>query len=175
MKTIHAHHLFATHTGTPALAACAAVVLALVASGCMSQRETMGTVIGGVAGGVVGNQFGGGTGKTIATALGAVIGATVGNRLGASMDQTSKNAAGMAAQQALDGPTDAGPITWSNPANEGGAAQGQVAITREGRNKDGRTCREYLQEVTIGGRTEQVYGTACRDANGDWELVENAS
>ena len=165
-------HLSRTFVPRATTATCAAAVLVLATSGCMSQRETMGTVIGGVAGGVVGNQFGGGTGKTIATALGAVIGATVGNRIGASMDQTSKDAAGIAAQQALDGPADAGPITWSNPDNAGGPAQGRIEVTREGQ-RQGRTCREYRHDVMIGGREEQIYGTACQDANGDWQPIES--
>ena len=58
-------------------------------------------------------------------------------------------------------------ISWENPGNAGGAA----AVTRQGADSEGRTCREFQQTVTIGGREEQSYGTAYRDEVGDWKLV----
>ena len=144
-------------------------------SGCggMSQNETAGTVIGGVAGAVVGNQFGKGTGKTAATALGAIIGATVGRNIGQSLDETSRQRAGVATQQALDTADVGESITWENPANSGGPAQGTATVTRQGADREGRACREFQQTVTIGGRQEQSYGTACRDENGDWQVISS--
>lgn len=29
-------------------------------------------------------------------------------------------------------------------------------------------CREYTVDASIGGRKEQIYGTACRQADGAW-------
>jgi len=57
-------------------------------------------------------------------------------------------------------------IVW----NQAGAA-GSVTAVREGTSTIGRTCREFQQTVTIGGRTEQAYGTACLQADGAWEVV----
>ena len=142
-------------------------------AGCapMSENETAGTIIGGVAGAVVGNTFGKGSGRHAATALGAVIGATVGRNIGRSLDETSRLRAGEATEQALETADIGESITWENPANEGGPAHGTATVTRQGADREGRTCREFQQTVTIGGRQEQSYGTACRDENGDWEIV----
>jgi len=52
-----------------------------------------------------------------------------------------------------------------------GAASGAVTATREGTSTSGRYCREFLQEVLIGGRKEQAYGTACRQPDGSWEVI----
>ncbi len=52
-----------------------------------------------------------------------------------------------------------------------GSASGTVVATREGTSTSGRYCREFLQEVSIGGRTEQAYGTACLQPDGAWEVV----
>ena len=147
--------------------------LAGVGAGCapMSENETAGTIIGGVAGAVVGNKFGKGSGRTAATALGAVIGATVGRNVGKSLDATSRERAGAATERALDTAGIGESITWENPANEGGPAHGSATITRQGNDRKGRTCREFQQTVIIGGREEQSYGTACRDDNGDWQIV----
>ena len=157
----------AMHAITSALAAAA------LTSGCatMSESETAGTVLGGVAGAVVGNQFGKGSGRTAATALGAIIGATAGRNIGKSLDATSQARAGAAAEQALETADVGESITWENAANEGGPAHGAATVIRQGADSDGRTCREFQQTVTIGGRQEQSYGTACRDANGDWKLA----
>lgn len=57
-------------------------------------------------------------------------------------------------------------IIWKD-----GSASGSVTATREGTSTRGRYCREFLQEVTIGGRTEQAYGTACRQPDGSWEVI----
>jgi hypothetical protein len=58
------------------------------------------------------------------------------------------------------------PIIWQE-----GNAKGQVVATREGTSVSGRYCREFQQQVSIGGRTEQAYGTACRNPDGSWEVV----
>ncbi len=57
-------------------------------------------------------------------------------------------------------------IVW----NQGGAT-GSVTAVREGTSTAGRTCRDFQQAVTIGGKTEQAYGTACLQADGAWEVV----
>lgn len=57
-------------------------------------------------------------------------------------------------------------ITW----NEGGAS-GAVTATRDGTTSSGRYCREFQQTVTIGGKTENAYGTACQQPDGAWEVV----
>jgi surface antigen len=156
-----------------AIGLCAGFSLAMLLAGCagMSQNETTGTLIGGAAGAVIGNQFGKGSGNTAATAIGAVLGATVGREIGASLDETSRRRAGEATHRALDTADVGAGITWENPANAGAPAKGTTVITRQGADQQGRTCREFQQTVTIGGEEVQSYGTACRDGNGDWQLI----
>ncbi|MSO70193.1 MAG: hypothetical protein EXQ98_07975 [Alphaproteobacteria bacterium] len=57
------------------------------------------------------------------------------------------------------------PVIWRD-----GGAYGSVTPVYEGRNASGRLCREYQKTVTIGGRQEDAYGTACRNADGSWSL-----
>lgn len=57
-------------------------------------------------------------------------------------------------------------IVWS----EGGAT-GSVTVLREGHSTTGQYCREFQQNVTIGGKTEQAYGTACLKPDGAWQVV----
>ncbi len=57
-------------------------------------------------------------------------------------------------------------ITW----NQNGY-NGNVVVTREGQTTDGRPCREFQQEVIIGGNREQAYGTACMQPDGAWKVL----
>ncbi len=59
------------------------------------------------------------------------------------------------------------PITWDD-----GSASGSVTTTRQGQDAAGNQCREFQQEVTIGGQTEQAYGTACLQPDGSWKIQE---
>lgn len=49
---------------------------------------------------------------------------------------------------------------------------GAVTTTRDGWAGQ-RYCREFRQEITIEGRNEEAYGTACQTPDGDWQLVAN--
>ena len=58
-------------------------------------------------------------------------------------------------------------ITWTS-----GDATGYVVATKEGVSSSGLTCREFQQEVTIGGETEEAWGTACLQEDGSWKITE---
>jgi hypothetical protein len=60
------------------------------------------------------------------------------------------------------------PIYW----NDGGRS-GRVTAVRDGMTTDGRQCREFQQEVTIGGDKTEAYGTACLQPDGSWEGVND--
>lgn len=57
-------------------------------------------------------------------------------------------------------------IEWNE-----GSAYGAVSVLRDGQSTSGKYCREFLQTVTVGGRSEQAYGTACRQPDGSWRIV----
>ncbi|MDX2102901.1 MAG: RT0821/Lpp0805 family surface protein [Alphaproteobacteria bacterium] len=132
-----------------------------------------GRIIGGVAGAVGGGYLGsrwrgaGQSTRTAATIGGTVLGALAGQSLGGRIDDVDCMKAQGARQAAYTAPIGQG-IDWSNPET---GNYGRVTPTREGRdNRTGAYCREYQQTVTIGGRQEQAYGTACRRPDGSWEV-----
>ena len=57
-------------------------------------------------------------------------------------------------------------IYWSQ-----GNARGAVTAVRDGMRSSGRYCREFQQTLIVGGRTENAYGTACRQPDGSWEII----
>ena len=146
---------------------------AALLSGCqtMSQNETAGALLGGVAGAVLGNQFGSGDGRVAMTAIGAVIGATVGAQIAESLDAASQQEATSATQQALSTAPVGGTVHWDNPSNAAGPASGNTVITRVGVDDTGNPCREFQQTITVGGRQETGVGMACRANDGTWFLM----
>lgn len=128
---------------------------------------TLGGLIGGVAGGILGGQIGGGNGRTVAAVTGALIGAWAGTHVAKSLTQQDVIYVEEAANTATTAPVGE-TIEWYNPES---GNKGTVTTTREGEAANGNYCREYQQTVTIGGQTEQAYGTACRQPDGAWEII----
>jgi len=124
-------------------------------------RDRLGAVLGGVVGGIAGNQIGKGSGRTAATIAGTVIGVLVGRSIGRSMNAADQQCTG----QALEHAPDQASVYWHNPDN---GADYTVTPTSTYRSQEGRYCREYTTRAAIGGRSEQVYGRACRQPDGSW-------
>ena len=132
-------------------------------------KQDFGTVLGGIAGAVIGAQFGHGKGQLVGVAAGALAGAYLGNQIGASLDKADKAAMERASDTATTAPIGK-TISWRNP--DTGHA-GTVTPTREGTAANGEYCREFQQTVTIGGETQKAYGTACRQPDGSWKIVNS--
>ena len=126
-------------------------------------NEGVGTVAGGVVGGLLGSQFGSGSGKVAAAAGGALLGAILGGKIGQSMDKQDRMQMQMAMETAPTGRT----VHWTNPDN---GNQYSVKPTRT-YHVANQPCREYITHAVIGGKTQQIYGKACRQADGSWQVA----
>jgi surface antigen len=154
--------------GRIAVALAAALALGACATRDPGPKQTAGTVVGAVAGGLAGSAFGHGTGRHIMIGLGAVLGAYVGSEIGQSLDAADRLEAERAAHETFEyGPTGR-TGRWVNPDS---GHSGTVTPTRTYRRADGVHCREYQTTVTVGHRTEEAYGTACRQPDGSWRIV----
>jgi surface antigen len=151
--------------------ACITLTLAFV-SGCadmqgVGQKQGFGTLGGAALGGLAGSQIGGGAGKLAATAAGTLLGAFLGNSIGSSLDKADQMHMAQAQQQAFEAPIDQ-PVQWQNPQSSN---YGTITPTRQGYSASGLPCREFRQQVYIGGRKREAYGTACRQADGSWQIT----
>ena len=61
-------------------------------------------------------------------------------------------------------------IIWND-----GRASGSVTATRDGMTPSGQYCREFQHEVTVGGKIEQAYGTACMQPDGSWRVLSSGT
>ncbi len=131
-------------------------------------KQGVGTVAGAIGGGLLGSQIGGGSGKLWATGAGAVLGALVGSEIGKSLDNADKAEMARANSEANNAPLGQA-IRWNNPES---GNYGTVTPIRDGSTGSGQYCREYQQTITVGGQTKQAYGTACRQPDGQWRVVQ---
>jgi surface antigen len=149
-----------------------ALAVAVTVAGCAQQdgygtKQGVGTLGGAALGGLLGAQFGSGTGKLATTAVGVLIGALAGSEVGKSLDRADRAQVDKAVSQAHTAPLGE-TITWRNPES---GNRGAVTPVRDGTSASGHYCREFQQAVTIGGKTQQGYGTACRQPDGSWRIV----
>ena len=128
-------------------------------------KTAVGGLGGAAAGGLIGAAAGGGA-KGIAA--GAILGGLLGGMIGDRLDAADRKAASQATYQALE-TTPAGTSTvWRNPDS---GHSGTVTPTRTYQATNGTYCREYQQTIIVGGEQHQSYGTACRQPDGQWKIV----
>ena len=129
----------------------------------------VGALGGAALGGWAGAQIGKGDTRLAATAAGVLLGALVGSEIGRSLDEADRQKAYRANQVASTAPIGQ-TITWNNPDS---GNHGSVTPVRDGTHTaTGAYCREYQQTVYIGGQAESGYGTACRQPDGSWQVVQ---
>ena len=149
---------------------CLVASLALGACQAGGPKEGLGTVLGGVAGAALGSQIGAGDGQLVAVAAGTLIGSMIGREIGSSLDKADKAAMQQAGQAALERSPTGRATSWNNPdsGNSGSITPVRTYETTAG------PCREFHNEVFIGGKRQQAYGTACRQADGSWKITKPA-
>lgn len=131
-------------------------------------HEPGGTILGGIVGAAIGSQIGGGNGRLAAVGVGTLIGALVGRDIGRTMDDADRSYATGSFGHAMEYAPTCSSITWNNPRS---GSNGTVTPTHTYEPEPGRYCREFQQEVVIGGQIQDAYGTACRQPDGSWEIV----
>ncbi|MGK9166573.1 glycine zipper 2TM domain-containing protein [Inquilinus limosus] len=150
----------------------AAVLVGAVAlAGCQDfgPKQGAGTLIGAAGGGLLGSQFGSGTGKLAATAAGVLIGGWLGNSVGASLDRSDQLYAERTYNRAFETAPTGTSSSWRNPDS---GNYGTVTPTRTYRDQEyGRDCREFTQTIYVQGRAQTGTGTACREGDGTWRIV----
>ena len=155
------------------MGAFAAVILSLALAGCATEpsKQSKGAATGAIIGGALGYGLGKGhANKELATAFGLFVGAIIGDRLGAQLDERDQMIAAQNMQYSMEMTPDGTISEWENP-NSGHA--GSTYPTQTYYRDDGTPCREFTSTVMIGGKEEDAYGTACRQADGSWKIVSD--
>jgi surface antigen len=140
-------------------------------SACETTGEGPGprAAIGGIGGATVGGLLAGVAGGSPAgIAAGAILGGLVGGAVGDRMDAADRRQANQTATQAFETAPSGTSVAWQNPDS---GHHGEITPTRTYQTANGQYCREYQQTITIGGQPHQSYGTACRQPDGSWKII----
>ncbi len=132
-----------------------------------SNKQSVGTIGGGIIGGLVGSKLGKGQGNVLTTGVGVLAGALLGSEIGRHMDEQDRKILAITSQKVLEDSPSGRSVEWKNPDN---GHYGYVTPTKTYQERSGRYCREYQQTIMIGGKKEEGYGKACRQPDGTWEI-----
>ena len=144
--------------------AMAAVFSLACATAQNNPKSTVGAMGGAAAGGLIGAAAGGGTTGIIG---GVLLGGLVGGAVGNALDQRDKELALQQAQLSLENSKVGQTSQWQNPDS---GNSGTFTPTRTYQTDSGQYCREYQQEISVGGEKHNSYGTACRQPDGTWKI-----
>jgi surface antigen len=145
-----------------------ATVTTFALASCATIDDNPKAAIGGLGGATVGGLIaaaagGGGAGIAAGVIGGALLGGLVGNYL----DDRDKKMAADSANRALETAPSGQSVAWHNPDSGHSGTVTPVRTYQSG----GTYCREYQQTVTIDGKPQQSYGTACRQPDGSWKIA----
>ena len=136
--------------------------------GCATKMQT-GTALGALTGGALAYGLGQDSSKKeLWTVLGIGLGAMIGQSIGQQLDERDKYLMAQTFEFTMEKAPTNHKSQWENPDSGHG---GTVTPTRTFDTGTG-PCREFTTTVSIGGHTEEAYGTACRQADGSWKIQE---
>ena len=130
-------------------------------------KQALGTITGMALGGKIADDLTEDSSKNnLWTLAGVTLGAFLGNEIGASMDKTDILMAQNARSYALENNKINSQAAWKNPDSGNSGVIYPTGTYRLGE----QPCREFTQEINIGGKIQTGYGKACRMADGSWQL-----
>ncbi len=131
------------------------------------QKQQVGTLLGAVGGALAGSAIGDGKGQMAAIAVGTLLGAGIGQEVGRSLDKADRLAMQQTMSSSLERSPSGQSTAWRNPdSGNSGTYTPQPAY----QTASNQTCREFQQTITVGGKQESGYGTACRQPDGSWQI-----
>ena len=151
------------------VAVVAFIAVLILTTGCATIQENPKTTGGALGGGAFGGLIAAAAGASPAGIAASVMaGMLLGGALGKALDDRDKRLAAEAAQKALETAPTGKTVAWDNPDS---GHSGTVTPTKTYQTGEGSYCREYQHTVTIDGKQEKAYGTACRQPDGSWKIA----
>jgi surface antigen len=145
------------------------ILVVMLFTGCATMEANPKTTVGAVGGGALGGLIAAAAGANPAAIAASVIGGIlVGGLVGNLLDERDRRLAAEAQQRALETAPTGRPVTWRNPDN---GHSGTVTPVKTYQTSSGAYCREFQTNVTVEGKSDKAYGTACRQPDGSWKIV----
>lgn len=147
------------------------LILTVALTGCSnlqsSNKQQTGGFLGSIVGGILGSNVGSGKGQLAAIIGGTMLGSHFGSSVGKSLDRADQAYIYRAQSTAFTTPI-GHQINWHNPQS---GHSGSIIPVRDGSSVRGEHCREFQQTIYIDGNQHQAHGSACRQSDGTWRIV----
>jgi surface antigen len=131
-------------------------------------KSDIGTGLGAATGAIIGSSFGKGNGRVVGGVIGGLLGAGIGQSVGQSLDRADMQYYNQAQYSALERGQPGQALPWSNPQS---GNSGNFVAQAPYKAPTGEYCREFTQTIMVGGQSQKAYGTACRQSDGNWQIV----
>ncbi len=135
---------------------------------CRTSSDPAGVIVGALIGGLIGNAAGNRNNRGAATAAGVILGGAAGAALTKDMDCNDRSYAYKTYYNGLNSERPGSRYTWKNPSN---GHRGDFTVGRYYNDPDNFRCADFTQTIYINGRPEPARGTACRQPDGTWAVV----
>ncbi len=135
---------------------------------CRTGPDPAGVIAGALIGGLIGNAVGGRGNRTGPTIAGVVVGGAMGAALTNNMDCEDRSYAYRTYYDGFNSGRAGSRYDWRNPDN---GHRGELRVDRYYNDPDGFRCADFTQTVYIDGRPRETRGTACRQPDGSWAVV----
>ncbi len=146
----------------------ALLLLVVLATSCETMQNNPKAFLGGAGGAAAGGLIAAAAGGGAAGIVGGVLlGGLLGGAIGNHLDNKDKELAARNAQASFETARTGQTTGWQNPDS---GNSGTITPTRTYQAPSGGYCREYQQQITVGGEKQQSYGTACRQPDGSWKI-----
>ncbi len=139
-----------------------------------TDKESLGTMLGGIAGGLLGNKLGKDGNRVLGTLAGAALGAFIGKKIGAALDEQDKQRLAEATVKAADTGTTQTVVSPSSGATMTTTATPapSPAIASNAAIVPARECKTVKQSVVLrNGEKQEDSVKLCKSGN-DWEVVD---
>jgi len=131
-------------------------------------QRLFGQIIGSAVGAYVGGKFGSGTGKDLSIIFGGAAGFLIGGKLMDILSNEERDQFSQVVEESLNENPDNVTDEWMSETNK----QIKAEVTPLNRYEiQNQTCRDFKKIITKNGRKIEENSTACRDANGNWQLI----
>jgi surface antigen len=135
-----------------------------------SDNKRIGQMIGGAVGAIVGSNYGSGNINALATILGATGGYLIGGQIAIILSKEEKEELNDVMQDSLENSEINEPSVWESDENENLKAE---IIPIENFTLNNYSCRKYKQIVLIDNEKNINESKACRDSDGNWQILKN--
>lgn len=144
----------------------AALAGLLAACGETSSKSSLGTVAGTLTGGLVGSSRAAES-KPPSPGAAPLLAAWAAGPFAGRLDDADRRFAAEAEYEALESTAAGASREWRNPAtgHRGSVTPGAAYSVNQ------YTCRDYVDQVVVDGRSEALRATACRQPDGSWRPI----